>query len=87
MSSGSPSSALVRRHEAPVVRIGEACQQRLAKGKSLKLGIVGEFRAAAARRFDNDVDVAVVSKGWQVKKNRHVTAPERFDAAKRPDLR
>ena len=60
---------LRRRHEAPVMRISQAGQQRFAQRKAFELWIVGEFRPAAAGRFDNNMNVAIIRKGRQVDRN------------------
>ena len=63
MSSGSP-----------IVRIGQSGQERLGEGECFELRIVGEFRAAAARCFDHDMDVAVFREGRQLGEIRHSEA-------------
>ena len=50
---------LCRWHKAPVVGIGQPSEERLGEGECFELRIVSEFRAAATRCFDNDMDVAV----------------------------
>ena len=60
-----------RGHEAPIVGIGQAGQQRFAEGEGFELRVVGEFRAAAAGCFDDDMDVAVFREGRQVDEIGH----------------
>jgi hypothetical protein len=54
---GSPSSALGRRDEPPIVRIGKAGQKRLRQRECLEFWVVIELRPAAPGRFNNNIDV------------------------------
>jgi hypothetical protein len=62
---------LRRWNEPPVMRIGQAGEERLGERERFELGVVGEFRAAAARRFDDDMYVPRFSEGRQVDEIGH----------------
>ena len=57
-----------RWHKAPVVGIGQPGQERLGERECFELRVVGEFRAAATRRFDHDMHVAVFCEGGRLMK-------------------
>ena len=65
---GSPSSALGRRDEPPIVRIGKAGQKRLRQRECLEFWVVIELRPAAPGRFNNNIDVPVFGEWRQVDK-------------------
>ena len=76
---GSPSSALGRRDEPPIVRIGKAGQKRLRQRECLEFWVLielrpaapGRFRPAAPGRFNNNIDVPVFGEWRQVDKIWH----------------
>ena len=57
-----------RWYESPVIGIAQSGQQRFGQGKRLKLGIVIKLCLAAARRFDDYAQVAIITERGEFEK-------------------
>ena len=70
MSSGSPSSAVLT---APIPNRGDSLSRstETCESEGFKLWVPCKLCSAAARRFDDDVNIAVVCKGRQVQEIWH----------------
>jgi hypothetical protein len=57
------------------VGVGQTDEKGFCERERFQFGVISEFRATAAGRFDDDVHGAVLGKGRQVDEIRHDGCP------------
>jgi hypothetical protein len=60
-----------RWHEAPVMGIGQSSEERFREDECFQFLVVCELSSAPARRFHDNMHVAIFCKGRQVDEVRH----------------